>query len=96
MDGQVDTRRGPAVFYLLGALHKGDTVEVDRKDGTAAVFTVDATEVYRKRAFPSARVYGRTRDPQLRLITCGGGYDSRAGYLGNVVLYAHLTGSREV
>jgi hypothetical protein len=31
----------------------------------------------------------------LRLITCGGGYDGKkAGYLGNVVLYAHLTGSR--
>jgi hypothetical protein len=93
MDGHVDTHQGPAVFYLLGALHKGSTVEVDRKDGTTAVFTVDAVEVYRKSAFPSARVYGPTRDPELRLITCGGGYDRKAGYLGNVVLYAHLTGS---
>jgi sortase (surface protein transpeptidase) len=96
MDGHVDTHQGPAVFYLLGALHKGDTVEVDRKDHTAALFTVDAIEVYGKKAFPSTRVYGPTENPQLRLITCGGGYNKTSGYLGNVVLYAHLTGSKRV
>ena len=96
IDGHVDTMRGPAVFYLLGALHKGDSIEVDRKDGLAAVFTVDAIEVYKKDAFPSKRVYGSTADPELRLITCGGGYTKRTGYLGNVVLYARLSGSKRV
>lgn len=94
MDGHVDTREGPAVFYLLGALRKGDMVEVDRRDGVAALFSVDAVEVYPKTAFPSARVYGPTKDPQLRLITCGGRYSGRTGYQSNVVLYAHLNGSR--
>ena len=94
IDGHVDTMQGPAVFFLLGALHKGDTIEVDRKDGRAALFAVDAIEVYAKDAFPSARVYGPTADPELRLITCGGGYTVKTGYLGNVVLYAHLTGSK--
>jgi sortase (surface protein transpeptidase) len=96
MDGHVDTHQGPAVFYNLGSLHKGNLIEVDRKDGTAALFTVDAIEVYAKDAFPSKRVYGPTKDPQLRLITCGGGYNASSGYLGNVVLYAHLTGSKHV
>ena len=96
IDGHVDTKQGPAVFFLLGALHKGDTIEVDRKDGRAALFAVDAIEVYAKDAFPSARVYGPTADPELRLITCGGGYTVRTGYLGNVVLYAHLIGSKPV
>ena len=96
MDGHVDTHQGPAVFYNLGSLHKGNVVEVDRKDGTAALFTVDAIEVYEKSSFPSTRVYGPTKDPQLRLITCGGGYNKTSGYLGNVVLYAHLTGSKHV
>ncbi|MFC1415000.1 class F sortase [Streptacidiphilus sp. N1-12] len=96
MDGHVDTEQGPAVFYNLGSLHKGNTVEVDRKDGTAALFSIDAIEVYEKNAFPSSRVYGATKDAQLRLITCGGGYSKDTGYLGNVVLYAHLTGSKHV
>ncbi|MHA6758465.1 class F sortase [Streptacidiphilus sp. PAMC 29251] len=96
MDGHVDTKQGPAVFYNLGSLHKGNTVEIDRKDGTAALFSVDAIEVYEKSAFPSSRVYGATKDPQLRLITCGGGYHKNTGYLGNVVLYAHLTGSKQL
>ncbi|MHA6758350.1 class F sortase [Streptacidiphilus sp. PAMC 29251] len=96
MDGHVDTEQGPAVFYNLGSLHKGNTVEIDRKDHTAALFTVDAIEVYEKNAFPSTQVYGPTKNPQLRLITCGGGYSEDTGYLGNVVLYAHLTGSRQI
>ncbi|MHA6761292.1 class F sortase [Streptacidiphilus sp. PAMC 29251] len=94
LDGHVDTHQGPAAFYNLGSLHKGNTIEIDRKDHTAALFTVDAIEVYEKDAFPNSRVYGPTKDPQLRLVTCGGGYSSRTGYLGNVVLYAHLTGSK--
>ncbi|MFC1436898.1 class F sortase [Streptacidiphilus sp. N1-10] len=94
IDGHVDTLQGPAVFYLLGSLHKGATVEVDLRDRRAAVFTVDAIEVYPKDAFPSKRVYGPTRDPELRVITCGGGYSRASGYLGNVVLYAHLTATR--
>jgi hypothetical protein len=94
MAGHVDTRSGPAVFWGLGALHKGDTVEVLRADHRTAVFTVDAIEVYPKSAFPSARVYGPTARPELRLITCGGGYSASRGYLGNVVLYAHLTAAR--
>src|SRR5690348_2947596 len=31
--GHVDNMRGPAVFYGLGALKKGNRVEVQRKDG---------------------------------------------------------------
>jgi hypothetical protein len=94
IDGHVDTMQGPAVFYLLGSLHKGDTVEIDRRDRRTAVFTIDAIEVYAKDAFPSKRVYDPTRRPELRVITCGGGYSRASGYLGNVVLYAHLTATR--
>ncbi|MEU3875729.1 MULTISPECIES: class F sortase [Streptomyces] len=91
--GHVDTGSGPAVFYSLGALKKGDTVEIAREDARTAVFTIDAIEVYDKADFPSERVYGATNRAELRLITCGGGFSQEAGaYLGNVVVYAHLTG----
>ncbi|MFE6359640.1 class F sortase [Streptomyces sp. NPDC057806] len=92
--GHVDNTDGPAVFYRLGALRKGSTVEVDRRDGGTAVFTVDSVEVYDARDFPDEKVYGAARRPELRVITCGGGYSRATGYQGNVVVFAHLTGSR--
>lgn len=92
--GHVDNAEGPAVFYALGALRKGQDVEVDRGDGRTAVFTVDAVEVHDSRDFPDEKVYGAAPRPELRVITCGGGYSKKTGYLGNVVVFAHLTGSR--
>ncbi|MEU0024555.1 class F sortase [Streptomyces sp. NPDC006335] len=92
--GHVDNAEGPAVFYELGALRRGGTIEVDRRDGSVAVFTVDAVEVYDAKDFPDEKVYGAARRPELRVITCGGGYSRATGYRGNVVVFAHLTGSR--
>ncbi|MGR6970246.1 class F sortase [Streptomyces cynarae] len=92
--GHVDNTRGPAVFYDLGALSKGSTIEIGRRDGSTAVFTVDAVEVYAARNFPDDKVYGAAGRPELRVITCGGGYSKTTGYQGNVVVFAHLTGSR--
>lgn len=94
MAGHVDNARGPAVFYSLGALTRGSTVEVDRRDGRIAVFTVDAVEVYETEGFPDAKVYGASDRAELRIITCGGGYSKKTGYLGNVVVFAHLTGTK--
>ncbi|WP_327670274.1 MULTISPECIES: class F sortase [unclassified Streptomyces] len=92
--GHVDNARGPSVFYALGSLKRGRTIEVERRDGSAAVFTVDAVEVYDAKHFPDAKVYGAARRPELRVITCGGPYSRKTGYQGNVVVFAHLTGSR--
>lgn len=92
--GHVDTDGGPAVFYNLGALGRGALVDVDRADGVTAEFTVDAVEAYASEGFPSRKVYGPAGRPELRLITCGAGFDkARQEYLGNVVAFAHLTGS---
>ncbi|MHC5703025.1 class F sortase [Streptomyces sp. PKU-MA01144] len=88
--GHVDTPTGRAVFYRLGALTKGSAIQVTRLDGRTAHFSVDAVEVYAKHSFPSHKVYAGTTVPQLRVITCGGGYTKRTGYLGNLVVYATL------
>ncbi|MFD0395876.1 sortase domain-bontaining protein [Streptomyces nogalater] len=90
--GHVDTPAGePGVFHDLGSLTEGATIEVDREDRRTAVFTVRAVELYDKEQFPSDKVYGGSRRPELRLITCGGDYTEGTGYLGNVVVYATLT-----
>ncbi|MGV2921566.1 class F sortase [Streptomyces alfalfae] len=89
--GHVDNKEGPAVFYQLGALRRGTTIEVERRDSSVAVFTVDANEVYDADAFPDDKVYGAAPRPELRVITCGGRYSKETGYQGNVVVFAHLT-----
>ncbi|WP_030021305.1 class F sortase [Streptomyces monomycini] len=93
--GHVDNRSGPAVFYNLGSLKKNHTVEIVRADGRTAVFSVDAVEVYDGEDFPDKKVYAPASRPELRLITCGGGYNkARQEYLGNVVVFGHLTGTK--
>ncbi|MCS0606152.1 class F sortase [Streptomyces sp. LP11] len=88
--GHVDNAKGPAVFYGLGALKKGNRVEVLRQDGRTAVFEVYGVEVFSKSGFPGDRVYGSKGTPELRVITCGGGFSKQNGYDGNVVAFARL------
>lgn len=92
--GHVDNAAGPAVFYGLGALKKGQSIEVTRYDGRTAVFEVYGVEVFAKDNFPGARVYGDTGSPELRVITCGGGYSRAGGYDGNVVVFARMVATR--
>jgi hypothetical protein len=89
--GHVDNTSGPAVFYGLGALKKGNLVDVTRADGRTAEFTVYGIQVFPRATFPAAKVYGPTGHPELRLITCGGSYSKAAGYSGNVVVFARFT-----
>ncbi|OLB74604.1 MAG: hypothetical protein AUI14_23075 [Actinobacteria bacterium 13_2_20CM_2_71_6] len=89
--GHVDSKTGPAVFAQLDRLHAGDLVEVQRAARWVA-FRVVAVGRYPKNAFPTAEVYGPTPDPQLRLITCGGTFDSaQRSYVDNTVVYAVAT-----
>ncbi|MCZ2825962.1 MULTISPECIES: class F sortase [unclassified Modestobacter] len=90
--GHVDSaEHGPGVFFDLGALQPGDEVEVARVDGTVAVFAVDRVERHPKDDFPTIAAYGNTPDAQLRLITCGGDFDSSArSYEDNVIAFATL------
>ncbi|MEU8531382.1 class F sortase [Streptomyces sp. NPDC048629] len=92
--GHVDNAAGPAVFYNLGSLEKGRTIEVERYDGRVAVFEVYGVEVYSKADFPGVRVYADNGAPELRVITCGGGYTKANGYAGNVVVFARMVATR--
>jgi LPXTG-site transpeptidase (sortase) family protein len=91
--GHVDTYQGPSVFYNIKNLRRGDTIDVVRADGSTAVFTVIGVEKVLKSSFPTGDVYSNVAYPALRLITCGGPFDSgRGSYLDNIVVYAYLTG----
>jgi sortase (surface protein transpeptidase) len=88
--GHVDNQAGPAVFYGLGSVKPGHRIEVPRFDGRVAVFEVYGVEVFSKHDFPGVRVYADTGQPELRVITCGGGYSRADGYDGNVVVFARM------
>ncbi|MGW9027206.1 class F sortase [Streptomyces sp. NPDC055722] len=92
--GHVDDATGPAVFYALGAVKKGSTIEVHRRNGSTAVFSVYGVQVFSDKNFPDHTVYGTVHRPELRVITCGGGYSRGTGYRGNVVVFARLTAAR--
>jgi hypothetical protein len=87
--GHIDSETGPGVFYRLSELRGGDDVFVRRADGTTAEFRVTSIQTYLKDQFPTGQVYGPTPDAELRLITCGGAFDSATRhYLSNIVVYA--------
>jgi LPXTG-site transpeptidase (sortase) family protein len=89
--GHVDYLSGISVFYYIKTLRPGDTIKVVRADGSTAVFTVDGVQKVVKTTFPTSAVYGNVSYPSLRLVTCGGPFDSATGqYLDNIVVYAHL------
>ena len=93
--GHVTWNGEPAVFFELAKMRIGDEVEVDRKDGSTAVFEVTRTQEVLKDEFPTDDVYGFVDYPALRLITCGGRYDAKAKrYLSNFVVYAKLVSIR--
>lgn len=81
----------PSVFFELGDTRPGDRIEVDREDGSTAVFEVTEVKSAPKADFPRVDVYGATDAPELRVITCGGTFDVSTGHhLDNVIVFATL------
>jgi Sortase domain len=95
IEGHVDSYRGPAVFFRLGALHPGDMIDVTLADGDTGIFRVTGVREYAKDKFPANEIYSDANYAALRLITCGGAFDYATGhYLSSTVVFASLTSSR--
>ena len=89
--GHVDWGGEPGVFWALRDVVAGDEITVSRADGSSAVFRVTEVGQYDKDAFPTAAVYADLDHAGLRLITCGGDFDSAAhSYEDNTVVFADL------
>ena len=77
-----------SIFYKLGSVKPGDTIQIKR-NAKWLTFVVTSVASFPQNAFPTELVYGPTPNPQLRLITCGGTYDtSTQTYADNVVVFA--------
>jgi sortase (surface protein transpeptidase) len=89
--GHVDSYQGISVFWNLRNVQAGDTIDVAREDGGTAHFRVTQLAQYDQNSFPTDTVYGNTSDAELRVITCGGTFDTSTGhYTQNTVVYATL------
>jgi sortase (surface protein transpeptidase) len=87
--GHVDDTEEAGVFARLHELTPGSEIFVGLSDGSERTFTVDGAADVAKTEFPTDAVYGPTRDPQLRLITCNGPYDFGVmHYSNNLVVFA--------
>jgi Sortase domain len=88
--GHVDWK-GPGVFYNLHKLKPGELVAVTRTDGSKPVFRVTRVQQFPKDQFPTKAVYGPLDHAGLRLITCGGTFNTQTGhYEDNIVAFADL------
>ena len=87
----VDSRTGPAVFYRLRALVRGDRIKFTLRDRTIVRFVVTRAMAVPKKRFPWRLVSGKTAEPNLRLITCDGAFDRSTGhYVDNYIVFARL------
>jgi sortase (surface protein transpeptidase) len=88
--GHLDWTTGPAVFWYLGRMHKGDEITVVRADGSSVKFVTDSSSMV---PYDSSTDSLFTRDgpPSITLITCAGAWDRQRGtYLQRLVVHASL------
>lgn len=87
----------PSIFFDLGDLRPGDPIRITRADGTLVTFTVDGVRDYpQKSDFPTGLVYGGDLSrPNLRLVTCSNFDFETRHYVGNLVVFAHMTAVRK-
>lgn len=83
--------QGSGALFGIEEIPLGSTITVTAQDGTTHEFIVDSVELIDKSLLPAEapRIFTRTGDYRLVLITCGGAFDEDArSYLSNVVITA--------
>jgi LPXTG-site transpeptidase (sortase) family protein len=89
--GHVASRSGPAVFYRLREVRVGDMVTIRLQGGSTVRYVANSMVRVRKSRFPSNRVYARTKQPTLRLITCAGKLNLTTGrHPDNYIVFASI------
>jgi sortase (surface protein transpeptidase) len=90
MAGHLDWTSGPAVFWYLGRMRRGDPITVQRADGSSVTFVTDSSSTVPYDS-PTDSLFTRDGPPSLTLITCAGAWDRQRGtYLQRLVVHATL------
>ncbi|MEB2356783.1 class F sortase [Bacillus pumilus] len=93
MNGHVDNKWGPSVFYRLKELKKGNKVIVTSSSGKKRTFEVIKVQSYPREEKPNA-FFGYAFTRNLNLITCTGTFDHAAGtHEKRLVVFTQLTSS---
>ncbi len=88
MDGHVDSREGPAVFFPLKKLKRGDSVILKSNEGEKIEFILESVKLYKTDEAPIQKIFGPTNEARLNLITCGGKYiRQKKEYEARLVVY---------
>lgn len=89
--GHVDSRTGPAVFYDLNKLQKGDEIIVSDEDGGEKTYIVEKLESYPMDDSPIEKIFGKTDEKRLNLITCTGEFvRDLGGHQDRLVVFSKL------
>jgi LPXTG-site transpeptidase (sortase) family protein len=89
--GHLDSRSGPGVFYRLRELRVGGMIRIRLQDRSTVRYVVDSMIRVPKNRFPTNRVYARTKQPTLRLITCAGELNRSTGHHpDNYIVFASI------
>jgi sortase A len=90
--GHVDTYSGPAVFWNLAKLAKGDTVRISYGKGAPLTFRVLWSKSYPSKQLPMNWMLHARKERALALITCAGVFrgQSNGGYDHKLLVYARL------
>lgn len=82
------------MFFRLGDLRPGQSVDVTLADGSITRWLVRSVRLYSDVHFPDTTVYDPSGPSALRLVTCGGTFDWRTHtYESATVVTAQPAGS---
>ena len=95
IDGHVDNGLGGgAVFERLSSLKPGDDIYIDTKDGATLHFKVEEAQTYDVADVPLQKVFNRSDQARLNLITCDGTWEAdQKMYDKRHIVYAVLQSS---
>jgi LPXTG-site transpeptidase (sortase) family protein len=89
--GHLNSRKGPGVFSRLSELRVGGVIRIRLQGGSTIRYVVNSMIRVPKDHFPTRRVYARTTQPTLRLITCAGKLNWATGHhLDNYIVFASI------
>lgn len=93
IDGHVDSYTGPAIFFNLKKLKRGDPIIVTSLKGNKLTYTVESVEIFKPKEAPLERIFGKSDDYRLNLITCTGRYSrKKKEHEQRLVIFAKLGG----
>ncbi|MDN4524528.1 class F sortase [Fictibacillus fluitans] len=91
IDGHVDSKTGPAVFFDLKDLKPGDEILLSDQKGKTITFIVKKLKSYPNDKAPLKEIFGPASTRNLNLITCTGVFNHTKGtHEERLVVYTEL------